>query len=244
MNNTDLSTRFVKNPSSSNLNKAKMANKMRNLNNIQNENKPNVNHFPQNNAKELSLINEGNEISVLSKDDDPSIFGSENFKRIYSGNSNSIQVEDESIDNLRNPIDNNKNINSRAHYLLPNSNNHNQIGINNVNPNLINLKVSPNQNAQVNNNNHIIINNANNNHLRDDLSRNNKTNFTSNASINFNSDIKNRAGISSSNKNIIHPIVRPGSSNNNIVISSINNKDVSNNPNVQNAYYRDKENKK
>ncbi len=222
MNNTDLSTRFVKNPSSSNLNKTKTANKIRNLNNNKNENKTNnnsnnyINQNLQNQPKELSLINEGNEVSLLSKEDDPSLFSSNNLNRIDSGNSNSIQVEDDSMENIKNQIDNTKNFISRANYLVLNSNNNNSGSYNNVNSNLINLKLNQNPlpNINNNNNNHILIHNPNNIYNRDDLQKNSKNNFTSNPSLNLGNEVKSRSGTANSNnKNII---IRQNNSNRNL----------------------------
>lgn len=285
MNNTDLSTKFSKNPNSS-----KLASKLRNLNN------PNHNYNKQNsntntntnlntnenlnlNAKkkinnnlrekennELSEINEGNEVSIMSKDEDPNLHESENFRRIYSGESNSLKSDDESgliskmnlnLKQNNNSYNNNNNLvfNSNENNFTNNINSNanaynNNIGSNfignnqasTINSNLINLKLSANSSNFINNannNNNVLMSN------RDDLSRN-KNNFETNSGVNFNSvnnpnEYKNKINIGVGNKNMVHPVIRNANANVNLAINqnNINNLNI----NV-NSIIREKENKK
>jgi len=245
MNNTDLSTKFTKNPSARNnsTSKAKITEKIKNFNNNNNQKEIAIKNL-QNDPKELSLINEGNEISLYSKEEEPSNFDSENFRRIYSGDSNNLKVEEDSMLNFQVSNESHvKTINSKtnnfAFYSQGNTNS-NMIGFGNTNPNninnnLINLKISPNSVANnIAGNQFNLINNS-----KDDILKN-KNNFTSNAPGNVNNNIiltdnKNKNAFSNVNKNFI---LRAGSNNNNMIINPTTSSNI--NPSINLT----KENKK
>jgi hypothetical protein len=130
LNNTELSTKFPKNPSSSNTNaKTKLANKIKNLNAGSEEKKKGINfNSVQEQFKELSQINEGTEIEI-SKDFEQSNYDSDFLKRNNSDNSNNIKIEDESNSNINNfnEMNNNqiKSVNSRPNYPIFNQGNQN-----------------------------------------------------------------------------------------------------------------------